>query len=124
MSLRAQVKAGVNLAFNKLGDLVKKGTYQSLTGNVTRDLVAGTSTAEMVSYPLKRIVFTKFEEKENDKDVNLLTDEKMLFPSGDLPVQPKSADTVLDSLNRTWEIVRLLSDPADSLTILHVRTSR
>jgi hypothetical protein len=96
-------------AFVAIGDLARPATYQSLTGNITRDLVAGTSVAEVVTYNLKRTVFTKFKEKEIDTSVVVETDEKIMFPALDLPVEPKSADTLLDEHGRTWEIIKRLS---------------
>jgi hypothetical protein len=43
--------------------------------------VAGTSVAEVVTHNLKRTVFTKFKEKENDTSVVVETDEKIMFPA-------------------------------------------
>jgi len=124
VGLRGQVQTAVITAFNAIGDIARPATYQSLTGVITRDLVAGTSTAEVVPYTLKRTVFTKFKDKEINDSIVVETDEKFLFPALDLPVQPKTDDTILDEHGRTWEIISRLSDPASAVVILQVRTSR
>lgn len=124
MGLRGQVQTAALTAFRAIGDLARPATYQSLTGNITRDLVAGTSVAESVTYNLKRTVFSKFKETEIDTSVVVETDEKMLFAALDLPIAPKSADTVLDENGRTWEVIKRLSDPASAVVILQMRTSR
>ena len=124
MSLRNTVQQGVTSAFKALGDLVRPATYKSLTGNVTRDLVAGTSTPETNDYTLKRTVFTKFSATENEKDASTLNPDKFLFPARDLPVEPKAADIIVDENNRVWEIVKRLSEPSSAIVVLQVRTSR
>lgn len=124
MGLTNTMQQAALTVFQRLGDLARPVTYKSLTGNVTRDIVAGTVTPESVDYVIPRTVFTKFRESENDKDISVLTDEKLIFPSRDLPVEAKSSDLIVDAKGRTWEIVRLLSDDASAVTILQVRTSR
>ncbi len=124
MSLRAGVQRAVIAAFKAVSDIARPATYKSLTGAMVRDLDAGTSVPVSVNYLLKRTVFARFRESEVDENVSVLTDQKFLFPALDLPVQPKTADLVVDEDGRTWEITRRLSDPASALVILQARTSR
>ena len=124
MGLRATIQRAALTAFIAIGDIARPATYQSLTGVIIRDVDAGTSYPETKDYPLKRTVFTKFRESEVDDSVAVGTDEKFLFPSLDLPVEAKGADIILDEHGRTWEIMRRMSDPADAVVILQVRTSR
>lgn len=124
MGLRGTVQGAVLQAFKTLGDLVQTVTYKSLTGTVTRDIVAGTVVPNSNDYTLPRAVFARFNEKEIDANVSVLTDSKLLIPALDLPVAPKAADIVVDEEGRTWEIVRRLSDPAAAVIVCQVRTSR
>lgn len=124
MGLRQQLQKAAVTAFKAAGNVARPATYKSLTGEVTRDLDAGTSVPVTVDYPLKRTIFSKFKETENDKDISILTDEKFMFASLELPIEPKSADIVIDENNRQWEIIKRLSDPASAVVILLARTSR
>jgi len=123
MSLRNTLQRAVKTAFNALDDVPLECTYKSVSGDMVRDLVAGTSSRVTTNYTLPSVVFAKFSERQTDKDPALLTDMRMIFATHDLPVGPKESDTVVDSLNRVWSIVKRLSDPASVVTILQVRTS-
>jgi hypothetical protein len=123
MGLKATLQRAVKAAFKAADDVPRKCTYKSVSGEVVRDLVAGTSTRVTQEFTLQTVIFTKFSEKDIDRDPALLTDMKMLFPTQDLPVQPKQSDTVLDDVGTHWVIIKRISDPASVLTILQVRTS-
>jgi hypothetical protein len=123
MGLKATIARAVKQAMLALDDIPKVCTYKSVSGGAVRNHAAGTSARTETDYPLPQVVFTKFSEKDIDRDPALLTDMRMIFPTADLPVQPKQSDTVVDSDAITWAIVRRLSDPASVVTILQVRTS-
>ncbi len=124
MGLRSTIASAVNGAFNAIGDLVEQVTYKSITGT-NYDSATGNVTTTLSTVILKRTVFYDFEQKEVDNDIVVLKDMKFIFPTADLGgLIPKSQDIFTDSLNRTWEVQRLLGVPGDSVTILHVRTSR
>jgi len=124
MSLRNLVRQQVANGFKAFGDIPRPADYYQMTGEVTRDLVAGTSVPVTNHYPLKGVIFAKFEEKENDKDVSRLTDEKAIFPALYLPITPSTSDTIVDENGVVWEVVDRLSDPASAVVVLHMRTSR
>lgn len=125
MSLNATLRAGVKTAFKALGDLNSTLTYKSFTGDVTRDIEAGTSVPITNDFTVKLSVFVKFSEKEIDTNVSVLTDSKLLIPGTDMQVAPKASDTVIEvATGRTWEIQRRLDVPGSSVCILHVRTSK
>ena len=123
MGMTATLRRAVKKAFQALGDINKKVTYSSVTGPPVRDFDAGTFTVPTVNQTLTLVVFTKFTEKETDKDAALLTGMKMLFPTDDLKVASKASDTVVDDKGNTWEVMQRLSDPASVVTILQVRSS-
>lgn len=124
MGLTHTIQAGVKTAFRALGDLNKPLTYKSMTGAVVRDIEAGTVTPVTTDHTLKFSVFTKFKDTEVDAQVSVLTDEKLLFPRQDLPVEPKASDIIVDNTGRTWEVTRRLSDAAAAVCVVQVRTSR
>lgn len=120
---RAAIRRAVKQAFRALGDVPRKCVYKSATGDIVRDHVAGTSTRTTVDFDLPMVAFTKFSERQQDRDPALMTDMKMLFPAEDLPIDPKQSDTVVDDKGTLWTIIKRLSDPAAVLTTLQVRAS-
>ncbi len=125
MALKATIRRAVKKAFLALDDVPKIVTYHSKTGTPVRDLDAGTFTLATVNVTVRMVAFTRFSQREVDKDpAILLTDSKVLFPTEDLgATQPQTADTLTDPDGTIWEIVRRLSDPASVVTILQVRTA-
>lgn len=122
MGLKKSINQAVLQAFKTIDDLNTPITYKSLTGQYTRDLDAGTSTPVTQDFNLKYAVFTKFKDSEVDKDISVMTDSKLLFPTQTLGIDPKSSDIVLVPLTgRIWEITRVLSEPSASVTVLQVR---
>ena len=124
MGLKGTIDKAVVSAFRAIGDLNTPMTYRSATGQIVRDLDAGTSFPVTVDYALKYSVFVKFTTEENDKDPTTLTASKLIFPTSLLPVEPKDTDILLGNGNRTWEVMKLLSVPGDSLTSLQVRSTK
>ncbi|UTC29875.1 hypothetical protein BAJUN_02690 [Bajunvirus bajun] len=128
MSMRAMIGRQVQNAFRQLGDIPVACDYVHLTGGETRDIEAGVTTPNTVTYAVPLVVKAKFVEKEIDKHVDVSTDMKMLMPRLDLNkavVDPRTSDKIIEKKNgRLWEVVRLLSDPADACLIFHVRTVR
>lgn len=124
-SLKQALRAAVAGAFEGLGDLAMPLIYQSLTGEVVRDIAAGTVTPVARNFRIPRGVFTRFRENEIDSNVSLLEDSKLLIPAQYLPVEPKAADLVIErKTKKVWEIQRRLQDPAEAVISLHVRTSK
>lgn len=126
MALKASIRRAVKSAFKALDDIPhKKSVYHSKTGAPVRDLDAGTFTLATVNIALPMVVFARFTQKEVDKDPAIvLTDTKVLIPTEDLRGRtPEPSDTITDDNGVTWEIIRLLSDPASVVTILQARTA-
>ena len=127
MSLKAILAKAVQSAFKAADDVPHTCTYRALqagsTGMSNYDVVSGTATFNGSDYLLPSVLFTKFKEDEEDNQVEITTDMRMAFPTADLPVTPNASDKVVDDLFRSWEVIRMLSDPAAVLTTLHVRTT-
>lgn len=121
MGLTATVQQGVLSAFQALGDLVKTATYKELTGAMTRDLDAGTSTPVSVSHTMPRTIIVRFKDSENDANIILETDAKFIAPAVDLSIDPKASDLIIDWRGRTWEIIKNMADPASAAIVLQIR---
>jgi hypothetical protein len=122
MGLQKTVQDGVEIAFNAIGDLAKPGVYKHRKGAIVRDIENGTSAPEEVSYPLKKIALVRFKAKEAEKIGAMATDMKMLFPARHLPIEAEASD-VITVRGRTWEIISVMGDPADSIWQLQVRVT-
>ena len=91
----------------------------------TYDPVSGTPTPSVTTTTGVECVFTSFTVEEKDDQVIVLTDQKCLIPSLNIPgIEPDEDDEVLDSSGVTWNIRRVLSPPGASLFKLHVRKTR
>jgi len=125
MGFKSLIAKQVVNAFVQLQDIPRPMTYKQLV-SVAYDIEAGTPTTTYADYPLTRVVKTKFTIKEEAqyKAVVAATDAKMLFPVLDLPVEPNTADTLIDEDGLVWEIVKRLTDPSVGVWILWVRSSQ
>ncbi|WNL50646.1 head-tail attachment [Ruegeria phage RpAliso] len=63
----------------------------------------------------------RFQIDDMDEKVKPQTDRRALIASLDLPVTPSEQDHLLASDGTKWTVMRILSDPADALIILHTR---
>lgn len=72
-------------------------------------------------YPGIPMTMVRFKIEDMDAEVRPKTDRRALIASLDLPVTPAPADYVLEANGDRWNVVRLLSDPAAALVILHLR---
>lgn len=85
--------------------------------HVTRTTVDITNT--LLNVPMTMV---RFRIEDMDAEVRPKTDRRALVASLDLPgVTPAPADYIIDSDGSRWNVVRLLSDPAAALIILHLR---
>lgn len=125
-SLRTQIAKQVQTAFHKnLGDLPRPFTYRSTTGVGVYDNETGTTSGGTTDHPLAFVIKAKFTEKEAGKwpSVQLATDQKMILPALDLPVNPSADDVMIDEHSGVWEIVKVLSDPGDAAIVLQARST-
>lgn len=124
-SLTKTIQQGVDIAFNALGDVVKPGFWRQVTTTGTNniDINAGVPINPYSDYPLKRMVFTRFKQEETDHTTITLNDQKVLFPRQDLAVEPKDSDVVIDDKGRLWQVVRVMSPPAEAVVICQVRAA-
>lgn len=124
MALKATLRRAVKAAFTALDDIPRKVTYHVKTGTPIRDLDAGTFTLTTVNVALPMVALVRFKQKDLDKNPAIVASNmKALIPTEDLKGRvPATADTFTDDTGTTWEVVQLLSDPAEVITILEVRS--
>ncbi len=124
MSLKALVNDLVGEAFNTLDDLASVVTIVQRTGGVY-DPATGASTEATTQILNIKVVLVKFKEEERDDEVVTLTDMKCLVPASPLPTGFlfTTNDEIIDGTT-TWDIIRYLGVPGESLHILHVRSTR
>ncbi|UTU07834.1 hypothetical protein CcrC1_gp148 [Caulobacter phage C1] len=124
-SLSKVIQRGVDTAFKAIGDIAKPGTWRQIrtTGTNAIDITGGVPIQPYTDYPLPRVVFARFKQEETDHTTITLNDQKVLFPRQDLPVEPADSDAVIDSKGRLWQVVRVMSPPADAVVICQVRAS-
>lgn len=126
MALRGFLQLQVQSAFKQLQDIPRPFTYIQRGGTPVRDVVTGKTAYPETTRTIPRVVPARFKENEVDTTVNVATDQKLLFPRLDLDrtIIPRSSDKMIDEHGFVWEVQRLLSDPADAVVIVHVRTSK
>lgn len=124
MALKALVNGLVGNAFDILDDLKSIVTVVQRTGGVY-DPITGASAEANTTIPDIRAALVKFKEDERDDEVITLTDMKCLIPADGLPINFLFTinDEIIDGAT-TWDVVRYLGVPGQSLHILHVRSTR
>lgn len=123
MGLTASIQNGVRASFRAMGDLAFKASYVVKVGEPVYQ-EDGSWLTPTKAYPLPTVVLAKFTQREVNDNPALATTAKMLFPTFDLPTIVSQDDRIVDPKNkRTWDVVKLISDPADSVTILSVRST-
>lgn len=124
-SLSKIIQKNVGVAFKLIGDIAKTGTWRQVrtTGVNAIDIEGGVPIQPFTDYPLPRVVFARFKQEETDHTTITLNDQKVLFPRQDLPVEPLDSDAIIDSKGRLWQVVRVMSPPADAVVIAQVRAA-
>lgn len=123
MVSRVGVQQQVRDGFRQMGDIPREVTYHHFTGNVVRDIAAGTSTRETVAHTIPYVVKTGLTEQEVDFAQTLNVTAKMLFASLDLPIVPEEDDLIIWEDGVIWEICKYKTDPAEAVRIVYVRTT-
>ena len=119
-----QVQNAIKLLGTDSDGLADIISYVQHTGE-TYDPVSGSPTPTVTTTTGVECVFTNFTVEEKDDEVNVLTDQKCLIPSLNIPgIEPDENDEVTDSAGATWNVRRVMSPPGSSLFKLHVRKIR
>lgn len=122
MALKGLILDLVSQAFTIVDDLAVVATFVQHTGS-TYDAASGATTEATTLFPNIKMVMPKFSAEEKDDEVKIFTDSKCLIPAKDLPVVPNINDEITTA-TASWDVIRILGVPGDSLYILHVRKIR
>jgi len=99
-------------------DLAPLITYQYIP-TTTYDPATGSLVETATNYSVKAVL-TSFRMDEKDSTVVIATDMKCLIAAADLPITPTINDRIV-AKGKTWNVMRVMGVPGDSLIILHVR---
>lgn len=130
MVSRLELRRYVKYAFEQLEDIPVTCVLRRKTGVPVRDFIAGTTTTPTTDYDLPMVAFCRWKEDTAPNHVDVLKDMKALFPMMDLPagIEPEESDVLIE-VNAAgdevelWEILKNMTDPAESVAILNVRST-
>lgn len=122
MGLATTIQAAVETAFNALGDITQQITISTYAASPTyTPSTGGTAGAATVTTVPKAIV-TSYKSYEVDGHAIKPHDQKVLFPTAAIAVEPKPGiDTVTDASSNIWQIISVKKDAAASMYALQVR---
>jgi len=112
------LRKAVSGAFKAIGELNTAITYRRTAS------VYNPATGQMVKtntdYTITGVL-TSFSQTEVDRVVVMATDQKVIVESVKMPVIPVAAtDTILYG-GKVYSLIRVINDPSNSVTTLHVR---
>ena len=116
-----QVQGAMRILGTDPDGLAREHTFVSVDNEGVYDAVTRQVTAVETVYTGIPMSMVRFKIDDMDAEVRPKTDRRALVASLDIPAIPKERDYVIDPDGSKWNVVRLLSDPSDSLVILHLR---
>lgn len=122
MGLISTIEAGIDTAFNAVGDIATSVTLHrkvrnDFDTNVLRPIVADESPDIVID----KVLVTSFTIKELKDRGILPTDQKVLIKGVDLSIIPIPEDDRLTINGKVWQIKRVQALPQNVLFILQVR---
>jgi hypothetical protein len=117
-----QVQGAMKILGTDSDGLATKQTYVSVAENAgVYDPVTRTVTTSETVQAGVPMVLVRFKVDDMDDQVRPKTDRRALIAALDLNITPSPQDYITLVSGENYAVVRLLSDPSDSLHILHVR---
>jgi len=121
MGLQSTIEAGIDTAFDAVGDLVKSATLHRKTRNdfdtnVLRPVIEYTDTV------IDKVLVTSFKGKELEDRGILPTDQKVLIKGVDTPIIPIPEEDRITIDGKLWDIKGIKTAPLNTLIILQVRS--
>lgn len=116
-----QVQGAMRILGTDADGLARPHTLVSVDPDGAYDFDTREIAHSEATYPDIPMSMVRFKIDDMDAEVRPKTDRRALVASLDIPVVPTEKDYVLDPDGTRWTVVRLLSDPADALVILHLR---
>lgn len=116
-----QVQGAMRILGTDSDGLARKRTLISVSPEAVYDYATREYTNVETVYPDIPMAMVRFKIEDMDDKVRPQTDRRALVAALDIPTIPTEKDVVMDPSGTRWNVVRLLSDPADALIILHLR---
>ena len=124
MGFKSLIATQVQNAFRILGTdedgLARKQSYISVGTPVYNTITRRTTSGE-TRYDDVPMVLVRFKIDDMDDQVRPTTDRRALIAALDLGAVPAPQDRIETYDGKSYEVVRLLSDPSESLHIAHIR---
>jgi len=121
VSLTDTLRAGVELAFAQVPDLVRLGTYVTKGGDPIYDAESDTLVGGVRQIPDVRILETSSTAEEREASPVTVKDSKFLIPWVDLPgIRPSEVDHIVMD-NVKFHILVAVKVPGDALHIVFCR---
>lgn len=123
MSLkRSTIVKAVTSAFKALGEIPESVTYRRTAS--AYNPATGTVVATNTDYVLSKMIFTRFENFEVDKQLVLASDVKAIIQQSELSIVPSTAtDKVVRTRDgKIYNILRVSQDPAGATYTLQLRS--
>lgn len=113
-----------DLVFQTIGttidDLKEVITHKSYQGQVY-DIDTAAPAISWANQSGVNSALVRFDIKEVDSEVNMVTDLKALIPGKGLLNIPKKTDTIIRANGSIWEIYRVKGVPGNSVWICYIR---
>lgn len=120
MGLRATLDGVVTSIFSAIGDIPETSTYRRIASAYVP--ATGVTTLVNTDYTLSKVVWTRFESFEVDKQTVLASDVKVIFQTSKLAIVPNIAtDKVVRADGKIYNLLRVMHDPAGVTTTLQLR---
>lgn len=119
--IAAQVQGAMRILGTDSDGLARMHTLVSVDPEGTYDYDLRQIVHTETTYAGIPMSMVRFKIDDMDAEVRPKTDRRALVASMDIPVTPTEKDYVTDPDGTRWNVVRLLSDPAAALVILHLR---
>lgn len=119
--IAAQVKGAFKILGSDVDGLAPLHTYISVNGAVdVYDPITRTVIETSTTYLNISMLLVRFSIEDMNSEVKPQTDRKALIASLNLPVIPGEKDRI-EIGGVVYTVHKVLSDPSDSLHILHIR---
>ena len=120
MALRNTFRSLAKTIITSFGDVAIESEYREVTGT-TYNASTGAHTTTYTSYSSVPVIFNAFSFKEVDGVAVQPEDKTAYIAAEHIPDCSPEPDDLIISEEETWQVIRVNTDPASALWIIHVR---
>ncbi|QJA42945.1 hypothetical protein [Phaeobacter phage MD18] len=118
--IEKQVQGAMRILGTDDDGLARSQTYIAV-GEATYDAATRRAIAAEVEHEGVPMALVRFSIKDMDEEVRPKTDRVALISTLDLPGPPSENDKIKTHDGIEYTVMRIMSDPADALSKLHIR---